>query len=149
MKRNYLLLLFILACIALLSGSLTAGMSFVGHIGIGFLYEQLSFFKTWWQSALVCFSVMAGVLILLYIIDRVLSRIIRKVVMLLFFFLFLAGLYFTFQDFRTDLAHRWMGERFHVGIYLYWIGGCVISLFFMFTESKKLRNNNAPDGTVD
>lgn len=109
----------------------------MGKIGISFFYKQFSFFQSWWQSALVCFGLMLVIGLILYFIDRALSGIKRKMVLILFFLIFLAGLYFTFRDFRTDLTHRWLGERFHVGIYLYWIGFCIMSLFFALTDKKK------------
>ncbi|MGC4231985.1 MAG: cytochrome d ubiquinol oxidase subunit II [Niabella sp.] len=138
MKRNYLLLLFILICLSVLSGNLTAGVSLIGKIGISFFYKQFSFFQSWWQSALVCFTLMLIIGTILYFIDRALNGIKRKMVLILFFLISLAGLYFTFRDFRTDLTHRWLGERFHVGVYLYWIGFCIISLFFALTDKKKI-----------
>ncbi len=138
MKRNYLLLMFILVCLSLLSGNLTAGVSLIGKIGISFFYQQFSFFQSWWQSSLVCLALMLIVGIVLYFIDRSVSGMKRKVVLIACFLFFLAGLYFTFRDFRTDLAHRWLGERFHVGVYLYWIGFGIISLFFALTEKKTI-----------
>ncbi|MCH5685615.1 hypothetical protein LWM68_15955 [Niabella sp. W65] len=80
--------------------------------------------------------------IILYFADRSLKGIQRKVVLIASFLVFLLGLYLTFRDFRTDLAHRWLGERFHVGIYLYWIGFCIISLFFALTEKKTVTTVN-------
>ncbi len=138
MKRNYLLLFFILVCLSLLSGNLTAGVSLVGKIGISFFYKQFSFFQSWWQSSLVCLALMLIVGTILYFIDRALKGRQRKVVLIACFLVFLVGLYFTFRDFRTDLAHRWLGERFHVGVYLYWIGFGIISLFFALTEKKEI-----------
>ncbi|HMR85578.1 MAG TPA: cytochrome d ubiquinol oxidase subunit II [Niabella sp.] len=138
MKRNYLLLLFILICLSVLSGNLTAGVSLIGKIGISFFYKQFSFFQSWWQSALVCFALMLIIGIILYFIDRALNGIKRKMVLIVCFLIFLAGLYLTFRDFRTDLTHRWLGERFHVGVYLYWIGFCIMSLFFALTDKKKI-----------
>lgn len=138
MKRNYLLLVFILVFLSLLSGNLTAGVSLVGKIGISFFYKQFSFFQSWWQSSLVCLALMLVVGAILYFIDRSTNGLKRKIVLIACFLIFLAGLYFTFSDFRTDLTHRWLGERFHVGVYLYWIGLGIISLFFALTEKKKI-----------
>ncbi len=146
MKRNYFLLFFILLCLSVLSGNLTAGMSFVGHFGIGFFYKQFSFFRSWWQSTLVCLGLMFTIMIILYFIDRALGGIKRKVILLFFFFCFLAGLYFTFRNFRADLSHRLLGERFHLGIYLYWIGFCIISLFFALTPKRKELCQKNSDG---
>lgn len=138
MKRNYLLLIFVLVFLAVLSGKLTAGMSFVGRLGIGFFYKQFSFLKTWWQTALIYFGSMILVGILLYLIDKLLDGRKRKLILLSLFLLSLAGLYFTYHDFRTNLTYRWLGERFHLGIYLYWIGWCIISLFFALTPKKQV-----------
>ncbi|OJU25674.1 MAG: cytochrome d ubiquinol oxidase subunit II [Sphingobacteriales bacterium 41-5] len=137
MKRNYPLLIFILALISLLSGNLTKGVSFAGRIGINLLYKEYKFFKVWWQAALVCFALMIAVVVLLYFVDRSLNGATRKMILLLFFFASLSGLYFTFSDFRSDLSHRLLGERFHLGIYLYWIGFCVISLFYALTTKNR------------
>lgn len=137
MKRNYPLLIFILTLISLLSGNLTKGVSFVGKMGINLFYKEYKFFKVWWQAALVCFAAMIIVTVLLYFIDKSLQGVTRKIVLLLLFFVFLSGLYFTFKDFRNDLSHRLLGERFHLGIYLYWMGFCMISLFYALTSSGK------------
>lgn len=151
MKRNYLLLVFILLLLAILSGNLTAGISILGKAGIGIFYKEYSFFTSWWQSASVCFFITLLILFMLYLIDRSLSGIKRKSTLIFFFLLFLAGLYFTFKDFRNDLSHRIAGERFHVGIYLYWINACIISLFFALTDKKKkqspIKNNEPPNNT--
>lgn len=136
MKRNYLLLLFILAFIALLSGSLTKGISFVGRTGISLFYKEYKFFKVWWQSALVCFALFLVIAIILYFVDKSLTQRTGKTVLLACFFVFLAGLYFTFRNFRADISMKWLGERFHLGIYLYWIGFCIISLFYFATHKK-------------
>ncbi|ULT39994.1 cytochrome d ubiquinol oxidase subunit II [Niabella defluvii] len=133
---------FYLICLSLLSGNLTAGVSLVGKIGISFSISNFLFFQSWWQSSLVCLACMLVIGIILYFADRSLKGIQRKVVLIASFLVFLLGLYLTFRDFRTDLAHRWLGERFHVGIYLYWIGFCIISLFFALTEKKTVTTVN-------
>jgi hypothetical protein len=46
----------------------------------------------------------------------------------------LIGLYFTYQDFRHNTAHRWLGERFHLGGYLFWIGWMAISVFYLIKK---------------
>lgn len=137
MKRNYPLLIFILALISLLSANLTKGVSLVGKIGINLFYKEYKFFKVWWQAALVCFALMIVVVVLLFFIDRSLNGRTRKIVLLILFFVFLMGLYFTFKDFRTDFSHRLLGERFHLGVYLYWIGFCITSLFYALTPKEK------------
>lgn len=137
MKRNYPLLIFILAFASILSGNLTKGVSFAGKLGINLFYKEYKFFKVWWQSALVYFAAMILVALLLSFIDKALKSTTRKMALLVFFFAFLAGLYFTFKDFRSDLSYLLLGEHFHLGIYLYWIGACFISLFYASTTKAK------------
>lgn len=40
-----------------------------------------------------------------------------------------AGIYFSYLDFRRTLSHRWLGERFHLGVYLFWVGWIAITIF--------------------
>ena len=54
----------------------------------------------------------------------------------LMLFIYLAGLYFTYQDFRTDLSHRLLGERFHLGAYLFWLGAIMIAIFYLFKNNS-------------
>ncbi|ANH80228.1 cytochrome d ubiquinol oxidase subunit II [Niabella ginsenosidivorans] len=133
MKRNYFLLCGLLLAIALLSGILTSGISLIGRIGVNTFYKSYQFFRVWWQAGLVCLLLLLLVTGLLYLIDRKFTGIRRKSILGAFLVIFLAGLYMTYSNFRTDLAHRWLGERFHLGVYLYWIGFCVADVFFIIT----------------
>ena len=49
----------------------------------------------------------------------------------------LAGLYFTYYDFRHTTTHRLLGERFHLGGYLFWIGWIIISVYYL-TQKKQI-----------
>ncbi len=130
-----------LAGLSLVSGILCSGISMVGRLGVNLFYKEYRFFKIWWQGALVCFGLMLLVLAVLYFLDKRLKPVAGKLVMWSFFLVCLAGLYFTYRDFRTDLSHRLLGEKFHLGIYLYWIGFSIISLFFALTKKAKPANN--------
>ncbi|HVG40305.1 MAG TPA: hypothetical protein VM888_01745, partial [Chitinophagaceae bacterium] len=57
----------------------------------------------------------------------------------------LIGLYLTYRDFRQSLSHRLMGERFHTGAYLFWLGWISIALFFLIRHKEQplLRRNTA------
>ncbi|MBZ4188193.1 cytochrome d ubiquinol oxidase subunit II [Niabella beijingensis] len=133
MKRNYYLLSGLLLLFSLLSGILTSGISFVGRVGVNTFYKNYRFFKTWWQAALVCLILFVVVTLLLYWIDKKFKGSRRVLLLTFFLFLFLVGLYLTYSDFRNALSHRWLGERFHLGVYLYWIGFCISDLFFLTT----------------
>ena len=148
MKRNYFLLFGLLLFTALLSGILTSGISLVGRIGVNTFYKSYQFFRVWWQSGLVCLLLLLLVAGILYIIDRKFAGIRRKSILGAFLVLFLAGLYMTYSNFRHDLSHRWLGERFHLGVYLYWIGFCAADVFFIITTRPAmpvLTDNLLPD----
>jgi len=49
-----------------------------------------------------------------------------------------AGLFFTWYDFRHTITHRLLGERFHIGAYLFWIGWMIISLFYLTQQKKEI-----------
>jgi len=136
MKRTTLLLFLVLISISVLSGFLTSNISLLGNVGIGFFYKKLSFFKTWWQSALVCLALQFMLVLIIHYIGKQWSGGLQKIVLSLVFILLLTGFYFTYQDFNNDLAHQLMGNKFHTGIYLYWIGACVTCLFYLFPKRK-------------
>ncbi|WP_300598330.1 cytochrome d ubiquinol oxidase subunit II [Niabella sp.] len=138
MKRNYAVLAALLLLIAVLSGILSSGISLVGRVGVNTFYKNYRFFKIWWQAALVCLLVLILVTFLLYAIDKKFKGGKRVILLTGFLFAFLGGLYITYSDFRNSLSHRWLGERFHLGIYLYWIGFCISDLFFLLGPKKHL-----------
>jgi len=50
----------------------------------------------------------------------------------------LVGLYLTYLDFRQSLSHRLLGERFHIGAYLFWLGWININIFFLVDHKKRM-----------
>lgn len=134
MRRNYYVLSAGLLLTALLSGILTSGISLVGRVGVNTFYRNYRFFKVWWQAALVCLLLLVLVTLLLYTIDKKFKGTKRMLLLTGFLLVFLGALYITYSDFRNSLSHRWLGERFHLGIYLYWLGFCIADLFFLFTS---------------
>ncbi|MCD2423153.1 cytochrome d ubiquinol oxidase subunit II [Niabella pedocola] len=151
MKRNYYILSACFLLTALLSGILTSGISLVGRVGVNTFYRNYRFFKIWWQAALVCFLLLALVALLLYSIDKKFNGSKRLIFLTGFLFVFLGGLYISYADFRNSLSHRWLGERFHLGIYLYWLGSCITDLFFLLTPRTVpgaiTSKSGAPAGT--
>jgi hypothetical protein len=142
MKRTSLLL-FILAALSTISGYLLSKASLVGKAGISLFYKEYQFLKVWWQGALVVF----GVLFLLFLaqgaFQRKAARGTANFIHVLCILLALAGLYFTYNDFRHDLSHRLLGERFHLGAYLFWIGWMLVSLFFLAQKKAARRLSRA------
>jgi hypothetical protein len=124
----------LLLLLSVLSGILLSKPSLVGSIGINLFYKQYKFLKVWWQGALTVFAVW----MLLYWIQTFLQKRYAdhsRWIQLLAILLSLAGLYFTYADFRHTTTHRWLGERFHIGAYLFWLGWIGISLYLL-TESR-------------
>lgn len=133
MKKQFPFIVF-LATLSVVSGVLLSRMSLLARTGISVFkkkYTLYAFMKTWWQGAFLFFAV----LLLLLIVQRKLQLklSVRNGVMLQIgcIFLALVGLFATYNDFRTDLTHRWAGERLHLGFYLFWLGWVSISLFLL------------------
>lgn len=133
-----LLLVLLLAALSGLSGYLLSKASLVGRTGIHLFYQEYRFLKIWWQGAAVVFLLLLLLLALQGWINRIWQGRKAFVAQLLFAVLALAGLYFTFRDFRDVLSHRLLGERFHLGAYLFWIGWLVISIYHA-VQSRRTR----------
>ncbi len=122
MKRIYLLVIS-LALFSLITGYLLSAISFVGRAGISLFYTQYQFLKTWWKGALLVFIVwMTLCFIQSYLYKRAskkTSNIIQTVILMIA----ISGMYFSYSDFRNTLSHRWLGERFHLGVHLFWLDG--------------------------
>src|SRR5438309_11265317 len=107
--------LFFLLLLSILTGYLLSKASLVGRAGISLFYQQYRFLKVWWQAGLLVLIVW---LLLFYLQGRANRKMPEKksrLLSLVLILLYLAGLYFTYQDFRHNTAHRWLGERFHLG----------------------------------
>lgn len=137
MKRKSLLVLFLLV-LSGIAGYVLSKASLVGKAGISLFYTQYKFLKTWWQGGLVVFAVWMLLFFLQGLAQRKWSTAASRLVHFAAIIAALAGLYFTYQDFRHTLSHRWLGERFHLGGYLFWIGWMAVSLFYL-TENKKVK----------
>jgi hypothetical protein len=134
----------LMAGMAVLSGYLLSKASLVGRVGIRLFYQEYRFLAVWWKGALV----VAIVWLFLFLVQRWLQRKVApkraKAAHLLCIALALAGLYLTYADFRQTLSHRLLGERFHLGAYLFWIGWIAISLYFL-TSSPRIYQAHASE----
>jgi hypothetical protein len=128
MKRGTGLLLF-LAILSVVSGYLMSKASLIGKAGMSLFYQEYNFLKSWWKGALLIFIL----LLILYAVHIMLLKkyplVKAKTITIVSCIIAIIGLYFTYNDFRHTLSHRLLGERFHLGVYLFWIGWMVISLF--------------------
>lgn len=118
------------------AGYLLSKASFVGRAGISLFYQQYRFLKVWWQAGLLLFAIWMLLFFLHGWVQRRLSPKASRLTHTGAIAVALIALYFTYQDFRHSLAHRWLGERFHLGGYLFWIGWVAISVFYL-TETGK------------
>lgn len=136
-KRISVLVVFLFA-LACLSGYLMSKASFIGRLGMTFVYKEYRFLKTWWKGALFVFVVWMILLIVQALIEWKVKKQTANLIHILFVVLALVGLYFTYQDFQHTTSHRWLKERFHIGAYLFWIGWIIISVFFIVQKKKQI-----------
>jgi len=136
-KRISLLVVF-LAALASLSGYLMSKASFVGRLGMTYVYKEYRFLKTWWKGALAVFVVWMILLLIQYIVEKKLSKQKAILVHVAFILLALVGLYFTYSDFQHTTSHRWLKERFHIGAYLFWLGWIIISAFCIVQKRENI-----------
>jgi len=127
MRRHAPFILLLIA-LAALSGWLLSHISLLGRVGISVAYREYSFLKTWWMGGALVLVVWLVVYWMHGVGLRRWPR--RRKSHLITAVLALLGLYATYADFRGDLSHRWLGERSHLGAYLFWIGLVIISLRF-------------------
>lgn len=137
MKRKSLLV-FLLLTLSAIGGYLLSKVSLVGKMGISVFYKQYRFLKIWWQGALLLFIVWMLLFFVQEWVQRKFSPMVSKRIQIGAIGAAVIGLYFTYQDFRHSISHRWLGERFHLGGYLFWVGWIIISIFYL-TEKRKLK----------
>jgi hypothetical protein len=126
--------LFLLAGLAVLSGYLLSKINIIGRAGIALFYKEYRFFKVWWQGALAVFAIWMFLFWLQGFLQKKLVRSQAALLHIAALVIAVIGLYFTYSDFRNDVSHRVIGERFHLGFYLFWIGWMLISLFYLFRQ---------------
>jgi hydrogenase-4 membrane subunit HyfE len=131
-------LVLILAALATLSGYLMSKASFVGRLGMTFVYKEYRFLKTWWKGALIVFAVWMILLVVQAIVERKLSKQKATIIHVVFILLALVGLYFTYSDFQHTTTHRWLKEKFHIGAYLFWLGWIIISTFCIVQKRQDI-----------
>lgn len=135
MRRSASLTLF-LALLSVVSGYLLSKASWIGKVGISLFYQEYEFLKVWWQGALLVFGVLIFLYALQSLVQRMASKSIATAVHLFALVAAFTGLYLTYDDFRQSVSHRWMGERFHIGAYLIWIGWMVISIYLLLSRKN-------------
>ncbi len=135
---NKLIFLLCLSFFSLIAGYLLSSISFVGKIGIGLFHSEYQFLKTWWKGSLLIFSAWLILWIIHVLLKKKLAESRYILVCVVSLIIALSGLYFSFYDFRHTLSHRWLGERFHLGVYLFWLGWVGI-LIFEYQKKKQYK----------
>jgi len=128
--------LLLLTGLSVLAGYLLSKASLVGKTGIHFFYKQYKFLNHWYKGA----ALVLGLWLLLFGLHRWLLHKLPAAKAKFLFFLSMAvaliGLFLTYSDFRNDFSHRLLGERFHLGAYLFWIGWVLIALFHLWPPKE-------------
>lgn len=130
--------LLLLSGLAVLSGYLLSKASLVGKTGIHFFYKEYKFLNHWYKGA----ALVLAFWLLLFLLHRWLAKKLpvakSKLVFAVSIAIALIGLYLTYTDFRADLSHRLLGERFHIGAYLFWVGWVLVALFHLWPQKENL-----------
>jgi hypothetical protein len=135
MNKKLLTLNAILLPLAVIIGWTLSKATIVGKVGIHVLHREYTFLNSWWKGALLIWIVWLILEIIQYRVWKRYRRNTNLAVQISMILLAVLGLYFTYLDFRT-ISHSLLGQRFHIGGYLFWIGWCIISIFFI-----RLRND--------
>lgn len=144
MKRLTPLIIF-LAFLSVISGYLFSKMSWIGRIGVNLMYSDYTFLKVWWQGAIAIFVILMALTTIQYLVHRYAPLRTSRIVHGIAIFIAAFGLYYTYHDFQSYYAHRWLKEKFHLGAYLFWIGWMIISFFYLY--SRKSDNPTISDST--
>lgn len=134
MKRNLPFILY-LAVLSAISGWLMSRMSWIGGVGINLIHKEYKFLKVWYEGAGVVFAVLMILFAVHLFFQRKTKRATARNLNIIALLVALAGLYLTYNNFRSDFTHRLLKERFHLGAYLFWIGWISISIFFLTGRS--------------
>lgn len=127
MKRPapFFLLLTALSAVA---GWLLSHLNLIGRIGVHTMHTEYRFLTVWWKGALLVWSVWMLFWAAHTAVSRRLSAGAARATHAAALVLAALGWYATYHDFRNTLTHRIIGERFHLGAYLFWLGWMLIAL---------------------
>lgn len=141
MRRSASLTLF-LSMLSVMSGYLMSHATWIGRVGISLFHSEYNFLKTWWKGAMLVFFILIVLYALQSLVQRSLSKTVAAATHIFAIVAALIGLYLTYDDFRHTTSHRWLGERFHIGVYLFWIGWIVISIYLLMSKRNLKALNN-------
>ncbi len=102
------------------------------------MYTEYRFLKSWWKGALLVFIVWMILLLIQSTIFNKARKAASRMVQVIALLIAVAGLIFSYSDFRNSISHRWLGERFHLGVYMFWLGWVVISVFLLLERRTNI-----------
>lgn len=137
LDRPTLVMICLLSTLSLVSGFLLSKASLVGRTGINLFYKEYRFLKVWWQGATLVFVALSVLFFVQGLVHEKMSPVTARVVQVTLLGVGLAGLFITYLDFTNTSAHRLLGEKFHLGAYLFWISWMIISLYYLFLKRRK------------
>jgi hypothetical protein len=137
--RRYSIVVIGLALFSLIDGYLLSAISFAGRAGISLFYTQYQFLKSWWKDALLVFIFWIILLAIESMVSKKVSKATAAIVQISLLIIAIAGLYLSYADFQNSLSHRLLGERFHLGVYVFWLGWIAISIFILLQKKIDLK----------
>lgn len=144
MYKKIISLNVLLIPLAIIVGWTLSKATVIGKVGIHFLHREYLFLNSWWKGALLVWGVWIVLEIIQYRIWKRSRRNINLAIQTSFIFLAVLGLYFTYLDFKT-FSHGLLGDRFHIGGYLFWIGWVIINIFFIKLRNDKIKTEENRD----
>lgn len=136
MKRS-IPFIALLAVLSIISGWLLSRMSWIGRVGVNLAHKEYKFLKVWYKGAGVVFAIWMVLFGVHSLVQKKMPPATARVAHIIALLAAIAGLYFTYNDFRHDFSHRVLKERFHLGAYLFWIGWMLICFFFLTARKKE------------
>ena len=129
--KPFLALQLFLLFLSAISGYLMSQPSLVGRIGIRFFYKEYRFLQVWWQGALAVFIVLSLLSFLQAMAHKKWKRQLSILLHIVLALTGLAGFYLTWIDFHETTTHRWLKDRFHLGVYLFMLGWLIVCVYFL------------------
>lgn len=144
-------MLIFLVTLSVVAGYLLSKVSLVGRMGMKMFYKEYLFLRSWWKDTLLLLVVFAILFAVQGYLRQKLPANRSNKIYIISVVLALAGLYISYDDFRHTISHHLLGERFHIGVYLFWVGWVAISLYYLVQNaldgrlpSAKTQNKDIP-----
>ena len=141
MGKNIFILILIQALLAILMAFLISKMSFIGRMGITFVYKEYLVFKSPWKTALLLFAVQTFLILILAFFKYFTPSKIANTVAIFTILIGLGAAYYTYLDFTTT-SHKYMKSNFHMGFYLFWFAWIFSAVYLLFLKKKKVALTN-------